>query len=123
MGAIVSPENAIRNAEIVFRRQRGEQPWQIVRAMNLTKGVVVSVCSRAGLTADDNRAAQVARYRTMGVPRHPHAKLSPDKVCEIRRRYVPGDSEQGGRALSAEFGVGRDVISAVVRRRAWAHVE
>lgn len=41
-----------RNAEIVRRRQAGEEPCKIVRNMHLTRGVVLGVLYRAGMTDD-----------------------------------------------------------------------
>lgn len=51
----------------------------------------------------------------------PAAKLDDDKVREIRRRYIRGSVTLA--AVSAEFGVSQTVISQVVNRKRWAHVE
>lgn len=60
------------------------------------------------------------RRRSGGVHgvQSPNAKLTEDKVREIRARYRPGD----GYALAREFGVAHNLIWLIVRRRAWKHV-
>jgi hypothetical protein len=40
-------------------------------------------------------------------------------VREIRRRYSDGELQQ---PLAEEFGVNQTQISAIVRRKAWAHL-
>lgn len=49
------------------------------------------------------------------------AKLTDDKVREIRTRYAAGGVSQ--QALALEYGVNQTKISDVVRRRTWKHVE
>lgn len=51
-----------------------------------------------------------------------HAKLSPEKVREIRRLYALG-SEFGFSALGRKYGVSAASIYAVVTRKSWDHVE
>lgn len=51
---------------------------------------------------------------------HGRAKLTEPKVREIRLRYASGGSSH--RALAKEYGVGRSVISGIVRGEDWAHV-
>lgn len=48
-----------------------------------------------------------------------HAVLTDDQVREIRRRYSDGELQQ---PLAEEFGVNQTQISAIVRRKAWAHL-
>lgn len=50
------------------------------------------------------------------------AKLTDDKVREIRRRYKPRSPTDGGKALAAEFDVHVTIISMVMSRKIWAHV-
>lgn len=54
--------------------------------------------------------------------------LDPDKVREIRRRYVPrgkgANAEPGNMGqLAAEFGVSTNSIARVVTRKSWAHID
>lgn len=51
---------------------------------------------------------------------HRSAKLNPDKVREIRRRWANGEAK---RALGREFGVSMQSITLVVERGSWKHVE
>jgi len=48
------------------------------------------------------------------------AKLTADKVIEIRRRFAAGENTQA--QLSREFGVGAGRISDIVKRKLWAHI-
>lgn len=48
-----------------------------------------------------------------------HAKLTEDKVREIRRRAATGESSSG---LAAEFGVDPSMIWLINTRRSWRHV-
>jgi hypothetical protein len=50
----------------------------------------------------------------------PRAKLTADKVREIRRLHAAGRSAL---SLGKEFGVAHQSILWVVKRRSWAHVE
>lgn len=51
---------------------------------------------------------------------HHASKLDDDKVREIRRRYAAGERQV---PLAREFGVAQGIISDVVRRKTWRHVE
>lgn len=50
---------------------------------------------------------------------HYKAKLTPDKVREIRSRYAGGESQK---SLGKAFGIDTSNISYVVRRKTWAHI-
>lgn len=50
---------------------------------------------------------------------HSMAKLTEEKVAEIRRRLACGET---GRSLAREYGVGESRISAVKLGRRWRHV-
>lgn len=50
----------------------------------------------------------------------PAAKLTDDKVREIRRRRLAGE---GLRPLAAEFGISESGVSRIALRRSWTHVE
>jgi hypothetical protein len=74
------------------------------------------------------QAENLADMRTKGRGRgkvslgeaHPHHKLTNAIVREIRARYRPRVVTQA--QLAAEYGVGVDLIAAVVQRRLWRHV-
>jgi len=48
----------------------------------------------------------------------PNARLTEDKVKEIRRRY----NNEEAQALALDFGVSRDTIYGIVYRKKWKHV-
>lgn len=50
----------------------------------------------------------------------PQVKLTDEQVREIRARYAAGGVTQ--KQLGREFGVGQTTISAILRRRLWAHL-
>lgn len=52
---------------------------------------------------------------------HPHARLTVEQVREIRLRYAAGGTSQ--QSLGDEYGVSQAVISAIVRRKTWRHVQ
>lgn len=52
--------------------------------------------------------------------RHHAAKLTDEKVCEIRRRYQEG--ERCFTTLAKSYGVKRYAIRDIVRRRTWRHI-
>ena len=53
-------------------------------------------------------------------PQNPKARLSDDDVREIRRLAVGGVTQ---RDLAAQYGVDQSLISRIVTRRRWAHLE
>jgi hypothetical protein len=73
-----------------------------------------------GTQADNNRDA-MRKGRTQRGHTHHNAKLNPEAVREIRRRYNEGGVFQ--RELGAEFGVTQTVIGTILRGEAWAHVK
>ena len=50
---------------------------------------------------------------------HGGAKLTEEKVIEIRRRHGDGEAVK---ALAAEFGVSSSTVSNIIARRIWKHV-
>lgn len=52
--------------------------------------------------------------------RHGHAKLTDEKVREIRRRYATGD--ETFLSLANDYDVSNGTICAVIHRRTWRHV-
>jgi hypothetical protein len=76
----------------------------------------------------DNMADMVAKGRsTKGQPRlyrrgelHNLAKLTAPQVLQIRARYATGEITQ--LALAAEYQVGQNTISRIVRGHTWCHL-
>lgn len=52
--------------------------------------------------------------------RNANAKMTPDDVKEIRRRYANGETQE---SLGNEYGVQHSTIGRIVRRAAWSHIE
>lgn len=74
-------------------------------------------------TDADNSADKVAKGRQRA-PRGeemPNAKLTADKVREIRRRYASGGISAA--KLGREYGIPAASVFDVIRRRRWAHVQ
>ncbi len=51
--------------------------------------------------------------------KHPNAKLTDEKVREIRLRAANGEPKK---RLAREFGVHKSIIQKVIQRKRWAHV-
>lgn len=49
------------------------------------------------------------------------AKLTQERVAEIKRRYKPRDPVNGSRAIAREFGVSQAAISKILRGLTWQH--
>lgn len=67
----------------------------------------------------DNAADMVARNLQSRGSHRWAAKLTEEKVAEIRSRYARGELQS---ALGGAFGVGSPTISNIVRRKTWKHV-
>lgn len=70
--------------------------------------------------------AEAGRASDQRGTRNGNARLTPDDVREVRRRYVRGRGPYdpgNGRDLAAEFGIGRTTLSEVVRRVRWPHLD
>ena len=52
-----------------------------------------------------------------------NATLKESDIIEIRRRYVPRSKENSGVKLAKEFGVGHSMISAIIKKTRWKHVQ
>lgn len=98
---------------------------QIPRGMNVLHRCDNPPCVRPSHLFLGTQADNVTDMETKGRGRkahgasHPSAKLTPEKVAEIRLRVAAGESK---RSLSMEYGVARHTILSVVLRRIWAHV-
>lgn len=67
----------------------------------------------------DNRRDSLRKKRHNYGERHGNARLTDQKVLEIRRR---SEGARNAQALADEFGVSRCTIDDVVRRRSWKHL-
>lgn len=61
-----------------------------------------------------------ARNRPHLGEQHPMAILTESQVIEIRRRYAEGSVMMAH--LGAEFGISRQSVSDVIKRKSWRHV-
>lgn len=73
-----------------------------------------------GSHADNVRDMVEADRQAKGI-NHGIAKLTDEQVIEIRRRYADGGVTQ--QALGDEYGVNHSLISYIVRRKRWAHLD
>lgn len=82
-------------------------------------------------TNDDNMADMAKKGRAVSgskkhperMPRgeeHPRAKLTEEGVRRLREKYCAGDTSQ--QLLAKEFGISQFTVSAIIRRKRWAHV-
>jgi hypothetical protein len=67
----------------------------------------------------DNNQDRTSKGRGHIGERHPSAKLTADKVRQLRELYAKGLTQ---RALADRFGVSQIVVSRIVRRVAWKQV-
>ena len=77
-------------------------------ASNLRWGTHAANC------ADRDRHGRTARGERSGF-----AKLTAEKVVQIRERYARGETQE---FLASEYGVKHACISLIVRRLAWRHI-
>jgi hypothetical protein len=73
-----------------------------------------------GSHADNMRDMVEAERQAKGTD-HGIAKLTEEQVLEIRRRYADGGVTQ--RLLCDEYGVTQSLISQIVLRKIWAHLD
>jgi hypothetical protein len=68
----------------------------------------------------DNSHDRDAKGRQQRGERHSRARLTEADIRAIRAAYAEGASQQ---AIASRYGVTQVNISAIVRRKAWAHVQ
>lgn len=71
-------------------------------------------------TNAENTADKVAKGRQCLGEKNGRSKLTGPEVLRMRERWDVGDVTQTD--LAKEYGVGRTVIGAVIRRERWVHV-
>ena len=81
-----------------------------------------SCCNPAHLslgTFADNSEDMVSRGRSLTGSKHPHAKLTEEKVKQIREAKRNGETLS---ALAATFGVNKTCISGITTGKTWRHI-
>lgn len=71
-------------------------------------------------TDADNVADRVAKNRSCGGQRHHRATITESQVRDILRRFDEGSATQV--ELAREYGIARDTVHNVVRRKTWKHL-
>ena len=96
-----------------------------VWAKSLARQFDVSVQNILAILTGKSRksaAGPISAIRPIYGSRVPGAKLTDDKVADIRHRYrLGGIGGESGRSLAKEFGVPFQRISDIVRRNDWKH--
>lgn len=115
-------KNPERNAEIVRRRQAGEWPTEIAKAMGLSRNAVIGVCYRAGLSSPDTDTTIACRLMTPRGEAAPNVILTESEVRAIRQEYAPWSGDNGAAALARRYGVAPSTVQGIVYRRSWRHV-
>jgi hypothetical protein len=67
-----------------------------------------------------NIADMLSKSRQARGEKHGHTTLTEQQVREIRSRYDAGGVKQI--TLAREYGVSKDTMSSLVRRKLWKHV-
>lgn len=75
------------------------------------------------VTIEENRQHAYDTGLQVGLPgeANPMAKLTPEIVREIRRRYAVGDVSQ--RVLGLEYGIDQVHCGNIILRKRWAHLD
>lgn len=71
-------------------------------------------------TQAENMADKARKGRSAKGARNGSAKLTPDDVCEIRRRLTEGEPQ---RKIAASYGVSQYAISCISRNAHWGWLE
>lgn len=75
-----------------------------------------------GTYQDNNRdKARKGRANPPFGEREPNHKLTEADVRQIRQRYAAGNVRQ--RDIAADYGISQRLVSLIVRREAWRHIE
>lgn len=69
---------------------------------------------------DSLKKGRQNRYRPQG-SKNSNAKLNDERILEVRKLYATGKITQT--ALGEQFGVRKETIWKILRRKLWAHVE
>lgn len=79
-------------------------------------------------TNRDNVRDMYRKGRNAPLPRfygedHHSARFTAEQVLVVRAEYRRGDKRFGAKPLARKYGVHESVITAIVRRKTWKHVE
>jgi hypothetical protein len=74
-----------------------------------------------GTTAQNQRDKALRGRSIHGADQH-DAKLTDDKVREIKLRYKPRVYGYGAHCLAQEYGVSKRIVQLIVRGKIWRHV-
>ena len=68
-------------------------------------------------TPSDNMRDKVDKGRSLSGAENPNAKLTADRVAELRRLYASGQFTQRG--MARRFGIGKSMVNYIVRGVNW----
>jgi hypothetical protein len=125
----------LTEAQVAQIRARYTGAWGQQTALGNEYGVsqatISAIVRGAGWTHSDPSYSAKSAIRAgkegltkQGMPRgerHGRAKLTEDDVRAIRRRHAAGGISQ--QSLADEYGVKQTVVSQIIRRKRWAHVD
>jgi hypothetical protein len=117
----------------MYKGHRSERAHRVAYQLangDIPKGLVVrhlchnSLCVRPSHLAIGTQAQNVQDTVAAGLLRRgeqcPNARLTEEAVLDMRRRHAAG--EAGYRKLAQEYGVARNTVSGVIKRRRWQHL-
>lgn len=105
--------------EIRQRFANGEQGQSLAQVFGVSRGLIYSIVRHRRWGHVDEAAPPLTR-RVWNGSTVRSSKLTESSVVEIRRLYAAGHASL--RMLSAQFGVAKSTIAAVVHRHAWQHI-
>jgi hypothetical protein len=103
-----------RNAEIIARREAGEEPRNIAKAMGLSRSIVLGALNRAGKCVPGFRARGESTLKS---------KLTNAAVADIRRNCVLYRRGASTVDFATKYGVRAEAVRIVLKRKTWGHVE
>lgn len=118
-GKIVVVGRAFKPHRLAFQLATGRDPGDQLVCHSCDNP---PCCNPAHLflgTQADNLRDMRTKGRDRRGSTHPHARLTEQRVREIRRRRAAGEH---GRRLAAEFGVSEASVCDAYRGRTWGHV-
>lgn len=101
---------------------RSSKSFAIAKLLNYAWARVLEELKKCVLRCHACHLAKSKHGKELGLAgsKHPSAKLTDEKVREIRNSLADGDSE---RSVAKEFGVSRRTISDIKMSRTWKHVD
>jgi hypothetical protein len=111
-GIVPMSDNNERNAEIIRLRRTGMGPREIARHLECSPNAVAGVLNRAGLCLPGPNAGEASG----------NAKLTEDRVIELRAMHRRGVHGFGYKALGRRFGIHSSAAMKIILRQTWKHV-